>query len=111
MSSEITNRPPTPLTAPVDKLRPFRHSGFLIAAAVLLAAAIGLNASVQFMQLHFKKEAVPLRISFTDPKAMPTVMGPWVQVAREDTLDADMLTSLATNEFLFCYYVNSKELG
>src|SRR5258706_3060359 len=107
MSNEITGRPPTPLSTPVDKLRPFRHSGFLIAAAVLLAAAIGLNGSVQFLQLHFKKEPGPLRIAFTDPKAMPVVLGPWVQVARQVTLDADMLASLATNEFLFCYYVNS----
>jgi len=110
--SDITDTPiasaPRPAT---DNLRPFRHTGFLIAAAVLLAAAIGLNASVQFMQLHFKKEAVPLRISFTDAKAMPQVIGPWVQAAREDTLDADMLASLATNEFLFCYYVNSTALG
>jgi len=111
MNSEITNRPATPIVAPADKLRPFRHTGFLIAAAVLLAAAIGLNASVQFLQLHFKKESVPLRISFTDAKAMPQVLGPWVQAAREDTLDADMLASLATNEFLFCYYVNSAALG
>jgi hypothetical protein len=114
MSHEITDNPITPAPAPapaMDKLRPFRHTTFLIAAAVLLAAAIGLNGSVQFLQLHFKKESVPLRVSFTDPKAMPLVIGPWVQVAREDTLDADMLASLATNEFLFCYYVNSTALG
>ena len=72
MSHDITDNLITPAAAPAkDTLRPFRHSGFLIAAAVLLAAAIGLNASVQFLQLHFKKESVPLRISFTDPKAMP----------------------------------------
>jgi hypothetical protein len=112
MSHDITDNPITPPPALAkDTLRPFRHTGFLIAAAVLLVAAIGLNASVQFLQLHFKKEAVPLRKSFSDPTAMPQVIGPWVQVAREDTLDADMLASLATNDFLFCYYVNSKELG
>ncbi len=112
MSQDITSNPIAHSPAAArDNLRPFRHSGFLVAAAVLLVASIGLNASVQFLQLHFKKEAVPLRISFTDAKAMPTVIGPWVQVAREDTLDADMLASLATNEFLFCYYVNSAALG
>ena len=112
MNSEITDNPIAPTPGPKgDTLRPFKNPTFLIAAAVLLAAAIGLNASVQFLQLHFKKESVPLRVSFTDPKAMPAVIGPWVQVAREDTLDADMLASLATNEFLFCYYVNSAALG
>jgi len=112
MSLDITDNPITPSPTPLnDRLRPFRHTGFLIAGAVLLAAALGLNGAVAKMQLHFKKEAVPLRISFTDPKAMPQVIGPWVQVAREDTLDSDMLASLATNEFLFCYYVNSTALG
>lgn len=110
--NDITDNPITPSpAAAVDRLRPFRHEGFLIAAAVLLAAALGLNAAVAKLKVHFKKEAVPLRVSFTDPKAMPQVIGPWVQVAREDTLDHDMLDSLATNEFLFCYYVNSAALG
>jgi hypothetical protein len=112
MNSQITDNPVSVAPASAsDKLRPFRNTTFLIAAAVLLAAAIGLNASVSFLQLHFKKESVPLRVSFTDAKVMPQVIGPWVQVAREDTLDADMLASLATNEFLFCYYVNSAALG
>ena len=112
MSLDITDAPVTPSpAAATDRLRPFRNTAFLIAAAVLLAAAIGLNGAIAKLQLHFKKEAVPLRTSFTDAKAMPLVLGPWVQVAREDTLDSDMLTSLATNEFLFCSYVNSAALG
>ena len=112
MSLDITDAPVIPSPAPaIDRLRPFRNTAFLIAAAVLLTAAIGLNGAIAKLQLHFKKEAVPLRTSFTDAKAMPLVLGPWVQVAREDTLDSDMLASLATNEFLFCSYVNSAALG
>src|SRR5437762_3476466 len=109
MSSDITNT--TRSTNSSDKLGAFRHSGFLLAAAILLVAAIGLNASVQFLQLHFKKEPVPLRKSFTEPEPIPVILGPWVQVARQEILDADMLTSLATNEFLFCHYIDSSKFG
>ncbi len=49
-----------------------------------------------------------MRGSFT---TVPEVLGPWVQVAREDTLDAEMLSALATDEYLFCTYVNSRKLG
>jgi len=108
MNTDITN------TTPATSSRPdgaFRHRGFLLAAAILLVAAIGLNASVQFLQLHFKKEPVPLRKAFTDPEPIPVILGPWVQVAREEVLDADMLASLATNEFLFCHYVDSSRFG
>src|SRR5215212_9710118 len=80
-------------------LRPFRHTSFLVAAAVLLSAAIGLNASVSYLKLHFKKAPVPLRKSLTQADSIPLVLGPWVQVARQEVLNADMLTSLATNEF------------
>src|SRR5882672_1582097 len=105
MNSDITNS--TPSSNSSSPLRAFRHTAFLIAGAILLTAAIGLNASVQFLQLHFKKESVPLRKAFTDPEPIPVILGPWVQVAREEVLDADMLASLATNEFLFCHYVDS----
>jgi uncharacterized protein DUF3485 len=92
-------------------LRAFRHSGFLISAAILLIAAIGLNASVAKMKLHFKKESVPLRKSFAGTEPIPVILGPWVQVAREEVLDADMLASLATNEFLFCHYIDSSKFS
>src|SRR4051794_1116684 len=109
MNTDITDNSVQP--ASPSPMRAFRHTGFLIAAAILLTAAIGLNASVQFMQLHFKKEPVPLRKAFTDPEPIPVILGPWVQVAREEVLDADMLASLATNEFLFCHYIDSSKFG
>jgi cytochrome c551/c552 len=109
----ITTSQQTPQAQPPARsaLRPFRQPAFLIAAGVLLVAALGLNASVASLKLHFKKEPVPLRKSFTQPEAIPRVLGPWVRVAREEILDADMLASLATNEFLFCHYVDSRKVG
>jgi len=84
---------------------------FATAALVLLVAAAGLNWTVQRLQVHFKKEPVPMRLgpgSFV--KGMPTILGDWVQMAREDVLDPDVQRELGTDEFLFCIYVNAKAL-
>ena len=111
MNNDITNSTPPTSTSTTSPLRAFRHIGFLISAAVLLVAAIGLNASVAKLKLHFKKESVPLRKSFASAEPIPVILGPWVQVAREEVLNADMLASLATNEFLFCHYIDSSKFG
>lgn len=87
----------------------FRQSSFLVAVVVLLVAALGLNASVQFLQLHFKKLPVPIRQSFKT--GMPEVMGNWVQVGRDEHLNPDVVDALGTTEFLFCHYVNAAALG
>jgi hypothetical protein len=87
----------------------FRQSSFLVAVAVLLVAALGLNASVQFLQLHFKKQPVPIRQSFKS--GMPEVMGSWVQLARDENLNHDLVDALGTKEFLFCHYVNATALN
>ncbi|MGA2497423.1 MAG: exosortase-associated EpsI family protein [Tepidisphaeraceae bacterium] len=86
----------------------FASRGFLMVFAVLLVAAIGMNTAVSYLQLHFKKSPVPMRGSF---QQIPEVLGPWVQVAREDTLEPEMLNALATDQYLFCAYVNSRKLG
>jgi hypothetical protein len=87
----------------------FRQSSFLVAVGVLLVAALGLNASVQFLQLHFKKQPVPIRQAFKT--GMPEVMGSWVQLARDENLNHDLVDALGTKEFLFCHYVNAAALN
>ena len=82
---------------------------FLAVAVLLAIAAAGLNASVQFLKLHFRKEPVPMRQEFA--KAMPEIIGNWVQVARDETLDHDFLVALATDQFLFCSYVDAAAFG
>jgi hypothetical protein len=87
----------------------FRQRAFVVVVGVLLVAALGLNASVQFLQLHFKKQAVPLRQPLK--VGLPEVMGTWVQLARDEHLNADMVDALGTKEYLFCHYVNAALLG
>jgi len=86
----------------------FGHASFLLVTVVLLVAAVGLNTSVTALRLHFKKEPVPMRQSFT--KAMPYVLGTWVRV-RDDVPEPDILAALAAHDFLFCSYVNAAVLG
>ena len=39
-----------------------RDIRFVIAIVILAVSAIGLNATATFLQLHFRKESVPLRV-------------------------------------------------
>jgi hypothetical protein len=102
---QVITQPVTTSGAPAS---PGRRR-FFVASGVLLVAALGLNFAVQALQLHFKKEPVPMRLRFGD--AMPPRIGDWVQVARNDSMDADMLQALGTDQYLFCKYVNAKALG
>ena len=63
MSTEMSTgqTPHTPAPIPPGNWqeslsRVLRQPQFVLVAIVLLVAAVGLNASVQFMKLHFKKE-------------------------------------------------------
>lgn len=94
----------TPTMSPRRGRTPF------VAVVVILAlAAIGLNTAVVQLQLHFKKQPVPIAQSFKT--LMPATVGQWVQVAKDTTLDPDILAALGTNEFLFCSYINATAVG
>jgi hypothetical protein len=86
----------------------FRSRGFVAAFIILLVAAVGLNASVQFLELHFRKEPVPMRKKFSE--AMPEVMGPWVRVATREMLEHDVAAELGTDKYLFCAYINAAKM-
>jgi hypothetical protein len=79
---------------------------FLVAAAVLLVAAVSLNAATQFMKLHFKKLPVPLAHTLED---IPLRLGDWVCVAREEISD-DVEQELGTHLYVMRYYVKKSAL-
>ncbi len=87
--------------------RIFSQPSFLIAAAVLLVAAIGLNGATAALQLHFKKEAVPLRVKLDDLAGVPSTLGKWVQVSHDEPLDPLTLHTLGSDQFVFRDYVDS----
>jgi hypothetical protein len=85
--------------------RVFREPTFLIALVVLLAAAVGLNAAVGMMKLHFKKAPVPLA---KELGAIPSRLGPWVQVSLDQALDKDTQDVLGTDKYVFRDYVDTR---
>src|SRR2546423_11416593 len=81
---------------------------FLIVAVVLLAAAVGLNAAVNVLKLHFKKEPVALARPLA---AIPDRFGTWVQVSQDQPLDKEMQDVLGTDKYIFRDYVDERVVG
>jgi hypothetical protein len=85
--------------------RKWLQPGFLTAAVILGVAAIGLNAAVSKLQLHFKKVAVPLT---KELDTVPPQLGDWVQVSKDEPLDKETQDALATTHYIFRDYVDTR---
>src|SRR4051794_22964586 len=83
--------------------RLIKQPSFLVAFVVLLLAAVGLNGATQFMQLHFKKQPVPLTHSLDN---IPPVIGTWINVMKDQLAD-DMQQELGTDKYIMRVYLNS----
>ena len=88
--------------------RVFRQPPFLIAVIILVAAALGLNAAVGYLQLHFKKEPVPLAKALN---LIPDRFGTWVQVSQDKALDKELQDVLGTDQYIFRDYVDEAAAG
>jgi hypothetical protein len=86
----------------------FGSPAFIVAAVVLTLAALGLNASVSYLRLSFKKLPVPLRQSLKD---IPGDLGPWRQVSRDQPLESDIQQALGTEQYIFRVYVDQRVVG
>jgi hypothetical protein len=78
---------------------------FWIVTALLLVAALGLNITVRFLELHFRKLPVDLRQSLN---GLPKTLGPWVLVPNDEGLPPDMIEALGTKEYAFLDYVDGR---
>jgi hypothetical protein len=85
--------------------RLFAQPAFLTVAAILLVAAVSLNATVEFMQLHFQKKPVDLRKKLTE---LPSRMGSWVQVTTDAAIDPETEQVLGTKDYIFRFYINDQ---
>jgi Protein of unknown function (DUF3485) len=79
--------------------------GFLTAATILGVAAVGLNAAVAKLHLYWQKERVPL---VQELDTIPPRIGDWVQVSKDEPLDKEVQDALATKQFIFRDYVDSR---
>jgi hypothetical protein len=101
--------PPSATSSPVRAL--LRDPRFLAAAAVLLVSAAGFNAAAQYLQVHFRKQAVPLPVRALDDKVegVPAkIAGRWLQVGDDQPLNADVEHALGTKQYVTRVYVDLK---
>lgn len=93
--------------------RVLKQPRFVGAALLLLICAVGINAAEQFMRLHFRKEAVPLRVKALDDasQGLPARIGPWVQVSVDQPLKPEIEDVLGTKQYVMRDYVNSDVLA
>jgi hypothetical protein len=89
--------------------RVLRERSFVGVAVILGVAALSLAIVVQSLTLRFRKEALPLAARLDDPKAgIPSRVGSWVQVSKDEPLDHNTIEVLGTKEFVFRDYVDSR---
>ncbi|HEY8746505.1 MAG TPA: hypothetical protein VIM11_00925 [Tepidisphaeraceae bacterium] len=85
---------------------------FVLAFAILGISAIGLNVCTDYLKLHYRKQAVPLRVAALGSDAgIPATLGKWVLVSRDKPLDPDIEHILGTDKYIFRQYVNSEVIG
>lgn len=92
---------------PIKKslLRP----SFLVVALVLLISATSLTAVVERLDLHFKKQPVPLEKPLL--VGVPKEFGPWVMASIDETMSAEIEEAMGTDQYLTRYYLNRDVLG
>lgn len=83
-----------------------KRPAFLVAVLVLGLSAVGLNSAAGFLQLHFKKIAVPLRVRSLK-EGLPSQLGTWVQISSDQSIDPEEEQVLGTPEYVFRDYVNT----
>jgi hypothetical protein len=88
--------------------RVIAQPAFLAAVVVLAVAAVGLNFSVNYLKLHFKKLPVPMARSLA---AIPTDLGDWQQVSLDEPLDPEIEHALGTNQYVFRDYMDARVVG
>ena len=94
----MTTRPSNEIAAA------FRQKGFVVAFVILLFAAVGLNAAINFGGLEFRKKSVELR---RDLNAIPESLGPW-EMAMDVRLPEEFEHSLGTKIYISRQYVDSR---
>ncbi len=75
----------------------FKDKAFVICAVVLLVSAVGLDGAARSLQLHFRKQAVPLRKNLSELDA--DKLWPYKVVDRAK-LTSEMREALGTDQYL-----------
>lgn len=84
----------------------FRNRGFVVVLAIMVLAALGLNATVRAMNLHFRKEPVALRRELDQ---LPSRLGPWMKLT-DTRLPTEIEHTLGTKNYISRAYVDTRRL-
>ena len=87
-----------------DIRRQFTRPAAFVVLGVMLLAAIGLNATAQYMKLTFRKQPVPLQAPVA---SLPSKIGTWVQVGVDRPLPPDIEHVLGTQDYIMRRYINT----
>jgi hypothetical protein len=88
--------------------RVIAQPAFMAAVVVLAVAAVGLNASVGYLRLHFKKQPVPMARALA---SIPADLGLWQQVSQDEALDPEIEHALGTDQYIFRDYMDARVVG
>jgi hypothetical protein len=91
--------------------RAMARPAFVVAVVVLGIAAVGLNAAVGYLQLHFKKQPVPLSVYGKPLATLPAVLGHWRQISFDQALDKEVQDVLGTDQYIFREYADERLVG
>lgn len=80
---------------------------FIVACCVVGISALLLTSATAGLKLHFKKQAVPIARPL---KEIPERLGPWVQVTKDEPLEADLEQALGTHQYIFRWYADSRKI-
>lgn len=86
----------------------FKQKGFVVALLLVCGAALGLNTTMQSVGLHFKKERVELRKPLD---VLPKMMGPWIQVSKDQPLPLEQEHALGTKDYLTREYLDTRAMS
>ncbi|HUW81468.1 MAG TPA: exosortase-associated EpsI family protein [Phycisphaerae bacterium] len=78
----------------------FSRATFVVCAVILLLSAIGLEATVRFLGLEFRKRPVPLQQPFRQFDFAQ--LGPEYRLEETHAISAEGLQELGTDEYLSC---------
>ena len=84
----------------------FSRPTFVVCTVILLLSAIGLEATVRFLGLEFRKRPVPLRQSFRQFDFAQ--LGPEYRLAETHAISAEGLQELGTDEYLSCTLLDTR---
>jgi len=89
------------VSAALDGLKSaFSRPTFVVCTVILLLSALGLEATVRFLGLEFRKRPVPLRQPFRQFDFAQ--LGPEYQLEETYAISAEGLQELGTDEYLSC---------